>query len=220
MNKVRLVLALLVLIMAGCGDIQWFPPYHRAPTTPDAFTFPVKRSVAFNKEGTLTDTSDPITVAGLTGETSPISVTAANSAVVLINGAVAPATGATVKNTDVVAVRHTTGSLPATSITSTVTIGDTSAPFTSVTQNVETFAKTGTTLSSGSFPLVVATGTYAVSVTGGSYAINNGVLTNIPQTVSLVNGATTLTLVNLAIGSMNIVIDGVTSTYTTTATAP
>ena len=223
MKKSGIILSLVVLILAGCGGVEWFPDYKRLATTPDPFSFPVKTNVPFKSDGSLTDTSAAITVSGLTGDTSPISTTDLNTGItstLSINGTAVAATGATVKNGDQVTVQHTTGATPTNSVVTTVSIGAgnqiQSANFTSVTQNVETFAKTGTTLNSGAFPLIVASGNFTISVTGGSYIVNGGVQSNQTQTLPFVCGATTLTLVNNAVGTMTVTIDGVASTYTTT----
>ena len=195
------------------------PEYVRLPTTPDAFSFPAKTGVPFNSGGTLTDTSASITVAGLTGDSSPIKVTGPDGITnqYTINGGSPIATDGTVKNGDIVTVQHTTGSLPRATVTSTLSIGNVSELFTSVTQNVETFALTGATLSSVPIVLKVATGSYSVTVVGGSYSIDNGAFTSQTQTLLFVNGQTTISLLNTALGgTTTVTIDGVASTYTST----
>jgi len=219
MKKAGFILSILVLCLAGCGSVDWFPVYVRQATTANTFSFPVKTSIPFNAAGTLTDTSSPITVAGLTADSSPITVTTLNTGVtntLTINGTVASSTTATVKNGDVVTVQHTTGSTPTNSVTSTVTIGGVNpTPFTSVTQNVETFALTGTTNVDKTYSLIVASGDFTVSVSTGSLSVNGGAFFTGSQAVSFINGGTTLTLRNPAASVMTVTIDGVASTFTT-----
>jgi hypothetical protein len=233
MNKVRLVLALLVLIMTGCGDIQWFPPYHREPTTPDAFSFPSNSRVAFNKDGTLKDTSTAIIVSGLTAATSPITLTEVNSGVtgtLLVNDVATAASGATVKNNDTVKVQHTTGILPINSVTSTVTIGTgaqaQTANFTSVTANVETFAESSSVTTAVPHTLIVANGSFNVTVTstgsgGVSFTGINGVyLTTSAATLVPMTNNMIIYLKASVPSTTTVTIDGVPSTYTTTSPVP
>jgi hypothetical protein len=219
MKKAGFILSVLFLFLAGCGDVQWFPVYVRQATTANTFSFPVKTSVPFNAAGTLTDTSASITVAGLTADSSPITVTTLNTGVtntLMINGTAASSTTSTVKNGDVVTVLHTTGSTPTNSVTSTVTIGGVNpTPFTSVTQNVETFAATGTANLAKGFSLIVASGEFTISVSTGSFSVNGGGFLTGTQSVSFINGGTTLTLLNPVASVMTVTIDGVASTFTT-----
>lgn len=131
----RLLLALSLLLLSGCGEIEWFPPYQRLPTTPDQFSFPVKSGVEPNTQVT----SDPVTVAGLTGDSSPITVTGtlgSNSKYAIGTGAATNAPG-TVKNGDTVTVTHTSATPLGTSTESTLTIGIVSAKFVSTTRLLE-----------------------------------------------------------------------------------
>jgi len=225
MRRISLVSILLMMSLTACG-VEWMPEYVRLPTTPDAFSFPAKTGVPFNSGGTLTDTSASITVAGLTGDSSPIKVTGPDGITnqYTINGGSPIATDGTVKNGDIVTVQHTTGSLPRASVTSTLSIGNVSAPFTSVTQNVETFALTGTgatgiNVHSAAHTLIVATGSYTVSVagTGGTYSFDNITFSNQPLTFSLIAGQTTIYLTSTVPSTTTVTIDGVASTFTTTA---
>ena len=126
------ILLILVFLLAGCGEIDWFPDYVRLPTTPDDFFFTAKTGTGLNQQVT----SDSITVAGLTAETSPISITGSASKY-SVNGAAATAAAGTVKNGDTVAVVHTSATVVNTSTVSTLTIGNKSATFVSTTRSVD-----------------------------------------------------------------------------------
>jgi RNase P/RNase MRP subunit p29 len=221
MKFTAMLLLLCTTLLAGCGDIEWFPQYKRQPTTPDIFSFPQKTGVAFSTTSTLTDTSDAITVAGLTAATSPIQVSGADGSSYSINGAAPVSASGTVKNGDQVTVTHKIPATPAVAITSTLSIGDRSADFTSITRNVESFALTktgigGQVVNSGAHTLVVATGTYPISITNGSYSFDNITYTTLAQTLSLFAGTTTIYLTNTVPSVTTITIDGVPSTFTTT----
>ena len=228
MIKVGLILSALVLILGGCGDVTWFPAYHRLPTTPDPFSFPSKTGVSFSATGTTTVTSAPITVSGLAADsTSPISISGpsgSNSQYIVSGGTPTSAAG-TVKNGDTVIVSQTVPNAPATSVASTLSIGvgnqAQSATFTSITANVETFALTGTGLAgqianSGPHPLLVASGTYTVSITGGTYSFDNVNYSALAQILTLTNGATNIYLTSTVPSVTTVIIDGVASTFTTT----
>ncbi|QXE92978.1 hypothetical protein KP001_10845 [Geomonas subterranea] len=128
---------LLVLGIAGCGEIEWFPPYVREPTTPDSFSFQPKTNTEMNAPVT----SEAITVSGLTGASSPISITgsASSSSTFSIDGAAAAASGS-VSNGQKVTVTHTSASTPGTSTVSTLTIGTVSANFVSSTKILGNFS--------------------------------------------------------------------------------
>ena len=125
-------LLILMFVLGGCGEVVWFPDYVRLPTTPDDFSFPAKTGTALNQQVT----SDPITVAGLTAESSTISIIG-SSGKYSINGAAATAAAGTVKNGDKVTVSHTSATVVNSSTVSTLTIGDRSASFVSTTRTVD-----------------------------------------------------------------------------------
>lgn len=142
----RLPAFLLVVAVSGCGGVDWFPEYKKLPTTPDLFSFPAKNGVAVNS----TVSSDAITVAGLTADTSPVSVTgpAANSAY-SINGGTATSAPGTVKNGDKVTLSHTSAANAGVSVSSTLTIGNVTGTFTSTTARVTPLTFTPITAQAG-----------------------------------------------------------------------
>uniref|UniRef100_C6E2J1 Uncharacterized protein n=1 Tax=Geobacter sp. (strain M21) TaxID=443144 RepID=C6E2J1_GEOSM len=128
----QLLLLACPLVLPGCGEIEWFPPYVRLGTTPDQFTFAAKTGT----DKSVTVTSEPITVSGLTEE-SPIFVTGSNESAYSINGATATSTPGTVKNNDKVTVSHKSAAALGTATQTTLTIGTVSANFVSTTKNIE-----------------------------------------------------------------------------------
>ena len=128
-------LILLMLILSGCGEIEWFPTYQRLPTTPNDFSFTAKSGV----EKASQITSDVVTVAGLTADSSPVSVTGSvgsNSKYSVNNGTATDVAG-TVKNGDTVTVTHTSANALGTPTESTLSIGVVSAKFVSTTRFLE-----------------------------------------------------------------------------------
>ncbi|ACH40187.1 hypothetical protein Gbem_3186 [Citrifermentans bemidjiense Bem] len=123
-----------ILLLSGCGDIVWFPPYVRLGTTPDQFTFPAKTGT----DKSVTVTSEPITVSGLTVD-APIFVTGSSGSesAYSINGASATSTAGTVKNGDKVTVSHKSAADLGTATQTTLTIGTVSANFVSTNRFVE-----------------------------------------------------------------------------------
>lgn len=223
MKKAGLVLALVFLVLAGCG-VDWFPKYERLPTTPDAFTFDKKTGVAFN----TAVTSNAITVSGLTADSTPISVSGATGSTYSVNGGTAQTAEGTVKNGDTVTVTHTSADAPAASTTTTLSIGSgvqaQSGTFISVTQNVESFALTGGAPGTSTNPLghslLVASGTYQVTSTTqngtGGVSFDGGVTyfsNSTAQAFTLTNGMN-IFLKGTAGSFTTITIDGVASTFT------
>ena len=195
----RICLVLFAVVMAGCGGVEWFPEYVRQPTTPDPFSFTPEIGVALSTE----ITSDPITVSGLTGDSSPVSITgsAGSDSKYSINGAAATAAAGTVKNTDRVTVIHTSASAMGTSTTSTLTIGNVTGTFTSTTRTVATPVFSTPTVGGGfvqAFAIISSVdgipGTHVVSIKDGNAQYSLGDTSTIPfafttntQTVALLN---------------------------------
>jgi hypothetical protein len=129
--------SLLVLFctVAACGSVDWFPPYKRLPTTPDQFSFPDKTGVALGAQVT----SGPITVSGITAD-APISIsdTSQSNSQYSINGGALTSAAGTVKNGDQVTITHTSASIPGGVVISTLSIGNVTGTFKSVTQLVAT----------------------------------------------------------------------------------
>jgi hypothetical protein len=221
---VNLILLLLLTLLSGCGDVNWFPEYKRQPTTPDQFAFATKKNQPLN----TAVSSDPITVAGLTADSSPVSVTgptAANSKY-SIDGGTPTSTAGTVKNGQKVTVTQTTGTAPGQSLTSTLTIGDVSATFTTQTQLISAssfstpISVAGGALETFTTITSVDTNTHTVSIkdsansTSAQFAVadingNPTFFTNVQQTVAVLN--------NLRIYVRNSqlnVTNGVTTTLT------
>jgi hypothetical protein len=153
--------------LAGCGGVDWFPEYKRLPTTPDQFSFETKTGVPLS----TTVTSDAITVSGLTGSSSPVSINGSfgsNSKYSINGGAPTDAAG-TVKNGDKVTVSHTSASTLGSSIVSTLTIGNVSGTFTSVTATVAAPKFSAPAVVSG---LVQVTATLQAVDTGPAHTIS------------------------------------------------
>lgn len=129
-----LYLVLCAVLLSGCGEIEWFPPYQRLPTTPDLFSFPAKTGT----EKLVQVTSDPVTVSGLTAD-SPIEITGSvgSESKYSVNGATPTDLAGTVKNGDTVTVSHTSANALGTATVSTLSIGNVSAQFVSTTRLLE-----------------------------------------------------------------------------------
>lgn len=223
MRLVMCAVLLVVLGIAGCGNVDWFPPYKRQPTTPDAFSFTPQTRVTPGD----TVTSNAITVAGLTATSSPISVTGSNgsNSKYVINGT--DSTSTTVKNGDTVAVQHTAASTLGTDTTSTLVIGDVSATFRSTTKTVLIPAFTPMTtniahLSVTSAPvgLKATAASHQLRVLNGFFFINNEAQAFTTGTRSDLNNSTIrLNLFSPAFGqttSAHLIIDDETSSFSVT----
>ena len=196
----------LFFALAGCGNIDWFPKYVRAPTTPDPFSFTGQSGVGIG----VTVNSNAITVSGLTGATSPVSITGPTGSKYAINDAAAAnatAAAGTVKNGDTVIVVLPTAATPGTSTTATLTIGNFNGIFTATTQLVVTPAFSAPALADGfiqefatitSFDGVL--GTHQISIAdappsaNAQYEITDAIgnvtvaFTNSPLTIPVLNG--------------------------------
>lgn len=220
MRRIGYTLIAVALTMAGCGSVEWFPEYVRSPTTPDQFSFATKTGATVSP---ATVTSDAITVAGLTAESSPISVTGSvgSDSKYSVNVAPATATAGTVKNGDTVTVTHTSSTALGTATISTLTIGNVSATFTSITQTVESFTRTATGLAgarvpSGAIALNLLSGIHAISITNGTYSFDNITFTSLTQTINISNGQNIFLISSGTPVTTTLTIDTVPSTFTTT----
>jgi hypothetical protein len=226
MRRIGCLLIAIALTMAGCGSVNWLPEYVRQPTTPDQFSFTTKTGAALS----TAVTSDPITVAGLTAASSPISVTGSvgSNSLYSINGGTATAAAGTVKNGDKVTVTHTSATTLGSATISTLTIGNITGTFTSITQTIESFTRTATGLpgervNSGAIALNLVSGLHTISITNGLYAFDSisGTYSSNQQTIEIFNGRTiflqnTASTVSGDKVTTTLTIDGVASTFTTT----
>jgi hypothetical protein len=224
MRRIGYTLIAVALTMAGCGSVEWFPEYVRLPTTPDQFSFATKTGATVSTAASpATVTSDAITVAGLTAESSPISVTGSvgSDSKYSVNAAPAAATAGTVKNGDTVTVTQTSSTALGTATISTLTIGNVSATFTSITQTVESFARTATGLAgarvpSGAIALNLLSGIHTISITNGTYSFDNITFTSLTQTIDISNGQNIFLISSGTPVTTTLTIDTVPSTFTTT----
>lgn len=131
----KIILSLIVFTVSGCGDVEWLPEYERLPTTPDSFSF----APVTGAEPETQVTSDAITVSGLTGPSSPISIIGpeGSDSKYSVNGGTATNGDGEVQNGDTVTVTHTTTGTLGGSTVSTLTIGGESARFVSTTRYLE-----------------------------------------------------------------------------------
>jgi hypothetical protein len=171
---------LLGLTLSGCG-VEWFPDVQSTTTTTvTAFSFvpAAVTDVALNS----VQTSSAITVA-ITGAStsSTISVTGGSYS---IDGAAYKTESGTVNSGSKVTVQHTAGSTGGQKVTTTLTIGDKSAQFSSTTAvSVAAFTFTpasytgvapGTTKTSDLITLALTGGTSAnISITDGEYILGS-----------------------------------------------
>ena len=139
MNRTVMIFMVLMLIMTGCGDTNWFPENIKPDDTPTAFTFASQTNVAVN----TTVTSAAVTITGIKNGSGPISVTGGTYS---INGGAYTSSPGTVKNNDSVTVQQTSGTQPGQTVKTTLTIGSFSAVFTSTTALISLSPSTFTSL--------------------------------------------------------------------------
>jgi hypothetical protein len=223
----------LVFAIAGCGGpgVDFFPSFHRQPTTPDDFSFADKTGVLLN----TTVTSDPITVSGLTAATSPVSISGSvgSNSTYSINGATATDVAGAVKNGDKVTVSHTSANVLGAPTSSDLTIGNVTGTFISITQTVAApvfaavTAAPGLPVVSAGVTILAAPGNHQISIqdnlnsSNAVYSLDNvSNFTNLTQTIPL--SGRTIFLRNIAsntsgaVVTTTLTIDGVTSTFTIT----
>lgn len=187
------IIVLTLLLLAGCGGVEWFPETSGSgttdspstPTDPDpgtttvtvtAFSFAAKTNV---NAGQL-QTSETVTVQ-ISGATSvPISVTGGEYS---IDDGAFTADAGTVTTGSVVRVRHLASSTIGESVVTTLTMGDKSAEFTSTTGvpvvtafsfPARTNVTAGETQTSDPVTITVSGGPVPILVSAGLYQKNTG----------------------------------------------
>lgn len=129
----RILTVFAMIMMAGCGDFEWFPEEKPATTitastpTPDSSTFTNQCGV----QAGSTITSNAVTVSGITGPTS-ISVSSNNDSQYSINDGPFTSSAGIVSSGQTVKVRHTSAADAGTGnsvVTTTLTIGGGSSTF-------------------------------------------------------------------------------------------
>jgi len=185
-NTARIaMLWVVVLLLAGCGDFEWFPDGSK----PKPFSFTSQSGVAVK---TLVE-SNAITV---TGNSYSTTISVANGEYKIDSNAYTSASGK-VSAGQKVTVRHTSASTYDTSTTTTLTIGGVSAGFTSVTlaapafSNVLPFSFTSkldveqsTLVESEPATISGTSDPWAIKVTNGEYSLDGGAYTNLDGTIS------------------------------------
>lgn len=144
MGRTVWILAIVAMVCAGCGEIEWFPETEKSSTSPNGFSFSSATKIDVNPGDPAT--SNAVTVSGIESGSAKISVSGDASSEYQINSAAFTNISGTVKNNETVTVRHTASSDFLKSVSTTLAIGNKSATFTSTTAKVKklTFAdKTG-----------------------------------------------------------------------------
>ena len=128
MQRLLCLLAVVGMMLTGCGDIEWFPEKAASvggTATVTAFTIPP----SFGALPSELKTSDPVALV-ISGGSAPISISGDVSSVYSINGNPSTNLPGTVVNGDQIVVQHTTANgLDTTTVTSILTVGDKSASF-------------------------------------------------------------------------------------------
>ena len=230
MRKIWPIIVCFLLMLAGCGDIEWFPDQTvdddtngNAPPTVTAFSFPSKTGVTAGS----TQTSDPVTLAVSSGT---VKVTVSGAGKYSLNSGAYTTSEGSAKNGDVLTLQHVQASgTPQTS--TTVTVGDVSATFTSTTASSVTSVNSftlgtknnvapGSIQSSVPVPITMSGTSAPISVANGEYSINSGTFTSASGTI---NNNSTVTVRHTAASSgdgravTTLTIGDKSSTFTTIA---
>ncbi|HBA89302.1 MAG TPA: hypothetical protein DCZ75_15340 [Geobacter sp.] len=203
------MLTLLGLFLSGCGGIEWFPE-----TGVASFSFSPASEVDVAAGSTRTSSSVTLAITGIA--TASISVSGDASSKYSINGGSYTNAAGTVKNGDRVTVQHTASNTIGGSVSSTLTVGDKSATFSSMTGGFEFSTAFNvdpmTFVESDPVTLAVAGGSAAISISGDEsslYSINGGTFTSQAGTVN--NGDQVVVMHFSADGATNTTV---TSTLT------
>ncbi|WP_129127960.1 hypothetical protein [Geomonas oryzae] len=181
MRAFYLLAVLFGLILGGCG-VEWLPP----PPQVQQFSF-TPSSVDGVATGS-TQTSNTVTLSMDTSNAN-ISVSGGEYSV---NGGTFTSTAGTVVNGDTVQVRHTAASTAGGTVTTTLTVGDKRASFSSTTAGgADAFSfspaavfnvAAGSTQTSNAATVKV-NGTAPISVTGGEYSVDGSAFTSSAGTI-------------------------------------
>lgn len=164
LSSLRNILVLLpLLLLAGCGDVEWLPEYEREPTAPDSFSFESKKGV----EPGRAVTSGSANISGITAGSAPISIsgTSGSSSKFSIDGKAATDVSGTVSNGAKVTVTHTASNDLGVTTTSTLTVGTVRGTFSSTTRTVSLAWEAPTDV--GNYRQAIATVTANDSISGG-----------------------------------------------------
>jgi hypothetical protein len=182
MRRAFLLLALLGMVLGGCGGVEWFPEPGVV-----AFSF-TPASVVDVAAGSEQTTPNPVTVKINGTSSANISVSGGEYS---INGGEFKTAAGTVNNNETVTVRHTASSVGGQTTTTTLLIGDKSATFSSTTALPLVFAEplrlnVAANSTQTSSPLIVslASSPATISVTNGQYQIGTGPFTSEAGVVS------------------------------------
>ena len=194
MQRLLCLLAVVGMMLTGCGDIEWFP--EKAASVVTAFSFTPATGVAVGS----TQTSNSVTLA-ISGDPVAISVSGDASSQYSINAGTYTKAAGSVKNGDKVTVQHTASATIGQTVTTTLTVGGQTATFSSTTGGTVavtafTFAPSfvdnvlpSSLKTSSAVTLVISGGSAPISISGDAsslYSVNGAASTSLPGTV--VNG--------------------------------
>lgn len=192
MQRLLCLLAVVGMMLTGCGGIEWFP--EKVASVVTAFSFTPATGVAVGS----TQTSNIVTLA-ISGDPVAISVSGDASSQYSINAGTYTKAAGTVKNGDKVTVQHTASATIGQTVTTTLTVGGQTATFSSTTGGTVavsafTFPPSFNVLPSSlktseAVTLVISGGSAPISISGDAsslYSVNGAASTSLPGTV--VNG--------------------------------
>ncbi|WP_136526208.1 hypothetical protein [Geomonas ferrireducens] len=207
MRAFYLLAVLFGLVLGGCG-VEWLPP----PPQVEQFSF-----TPSSVDGVATGSTQTSNAVTLTMDTSNANISVSGGEY-SVNGGAFTSTAGTVVNGDTVQVRQTAASTAGTTVTTTLTVGDKRATFSSTTAggaDAFSFSPTavfnvtpGSTQTSNAATVKVS-GTAPISVTGGEYSVDGSAFTS--SSGSIGAGTHTVQVQQTA-------ASGATTTATTTVT--
>ena len=132
-----LIATVTILMLAGCGDVKWFPENSSGTSaSPNAFPpFPDVTGVAVTNPGTVSQ-SATVTITGNNPSGWTVSVSDATpgaNSQFSINGAAFTSTAGTILPNQTLRVQHTNATTPSTITTTNVTVGAFTTTFQSTT---------------------------------------------------------------------------------------